>query len=154
MAGTVIRNYKTEDKEEVLHLLRSNIPRYFAPEEEKDLVHYLEHEIESYFVIVMDERIAGCGGYNFSDNKKTGILSWDFLHPDFQGMSLGSELVKFRVKLLRSTQVEKIIVRTSQFAWKFYEKQGFKLIEKAEDYWAKGYHMYKMEYHFLNSTVI
>jgi len=41
--------------------------------------------------------------------------------------------------------IEKISVRTSQFASKFYEKFGCKLLEVVKDYWAKGIDMYRME---------
>jgi N-acetylglutamate synthase-like GNAT family acetyltransferase len=143
----VIRKYNRSDKETVLSLLRLNTPEYFAPQEENDLKHYLEKELEEYFVLEINDEIVGCGGFNFSEYRKAGIISWDFFHPDFQGRSLGSTLLKYRIeKLLTFKEVERIIVRTSQFAWKFYEKNGFRLIEKKEDHWAKGYHMYLMEY--------
>ncbi|NAA11186.1 GNAT family N-acetyltransferase, partial [Escherichia coli] len=42
--------------------------------------------------------------------------------------------------------IQKITVRTSQLAYKFYEKQGFTLKEIQRDYWAKDFDMYSMEY--------
>jgi len=143
----LIREYKNADKEAVLNLLRLNTPKYFAPEEESDLVYYLENEIEHYFVLEINNQIVGCGGFNFSEDKTTGKISWDIFHPDFQGKSLGSTLLNYRIeKLFKFDGLQKILVRTSQLAYKFYEKQGFKLIEITEDYWAKGFHLYKMEY--------
>jgi [ribosomal protein S18]-alanine N-acetyltransferase len=142
-----IREYKTSDKEAVLNLLRLNTPKYFSPEEEAGFVYYLDHEIESYFVVEMKGLVVGCGGINFAENKKTGVISWDIFHPDFQGQSLGSRLLKYRIEKLKgSGNVQRIIVRTSQLAYKFYEKSGFKLTEITEDYWAKGFHLYCMEY--------
>ena len=130
-----------------MNLLRLNTPQYFSVEEENDLVYYLENEIEYYFVLEFNKRIVGSGGYNFSGDKATGIISWDILHPDFQGKSLGSTLLNYRIeKLKKFKEVQEITVRTSQLVYKFYEKRGFKLIEIVEDYWAKGFHLYKMEY--------
>lgn len=55
--------------------------------------------------------------------------------------------MKYRIEKLRSIDsIQKITVRTSQVAYKFYEKQGFELIEIIKDYWAEGFDMYSMEY--------
>jgi [ribosomal protein S18]-alanine N-acetyltransferase len=143
----VIREYKTSDRDAVLGLLKLNTPQYFSPEEESDLVYYLENEIEHYFILEINAQIVGSGGFNFSEDKTTGKISWDILHPDFQGKSLGSILLNHRIEKLKEFKnVQKIIVRTSQLAYKFYEKQGFRLIETIDDYWAKGFHLYNMEY--------
>ena len=68
-------------------------------------------------------------------------------HPDYQGKSLGTKLLKHRIDKLNSIDgIQKITVRTSQVAYKFYEKQGFELFEIKKDYWAEGFDMYNMEY--------
>jgi ribosomal protein S18 acetylase RimI-like enzyme len=36
--------------------------------------------------------------------------------------------------------------------YKFYEKQGFELMEVKEDFWAKGFDMYMMKYKNLNKS--
>lgn len=142
-----IREYDTPDKNEVIDLIKLNTPKYFACNEEEDLNKYLETERELYYVLLYDEKIVGCGGINFADNYTTGKISWDILHPDYQGKSLGTKLLKHRIDKLRSIEnIQKITVRTSQVAYKFYEKQGFELLEIIKDYWADGYDMYKMEY--------
>ncbi|MFD2162586.1 GNAT family N-acetyltransferase [Paradesertivirga mongoliensis] len=144
---STIRNYTISDKEAVLNLLKLNTPAHFSAEEEKDLNYYLDHEIEQYFVLELNQHIVGCGGINFSEDNSTGIISWDIIHPEFQGQSLGSKLLKYRIgKLQQLETVHQIIVRTSQLSYKFYEKLGFRLLEVMNDYWAKGFHLYKMKY--------
>jgi ribosomal protein S18 acetylase RimI-like enzyme len=55
--------------------------------------------------------------------------------------------LKHRIDKLNSIgSIQKITVRTSQVAYKFYEKQGFELFEIIKDYWADGFDMYNMEY--------
>jgi ribosomal protein S18 acetylase RimI-like enzyme len=143
----IIREYKNSDKEVVLNLLRLNTPKYFSPDEEKDLIYYLENEIDYYFVLEINNQIVGAGGINFSDDKTIGKISWDIFHPEFQGKSLGSQLLIYRIEKLRQFKdIQQISVRTSQLVFKFYEKLGFELIEIVEDYWAKGFHLYQMKY--------
>jgi len=142
-----IRPYSNSDKETVIDLLQLNTPTYFSPDEEKDLISYLEHEIESYFVLEVNDQLVGSGGINYSNDKTIGIISWDLFHPDFQGKSLGSQLLNYRIDLLKNNSaIQRITVRTSQLVYPFYEKLGFKLLEVVEDYWAPGFHLYAMEY--------
>ncbi|MEO8516740.1 MAG: GNAT family N-acetyltransferase [Flavobacterium sp.] len=142
-----IREYKLEDKNQIIALLRLNIPQYFASEEETDLENYLDNEIDLYYVIEIDHKIVGCGGINFEENKTIGKISWDILHPEYQGKSLGTLLTQHRLNILKSMEsIQEITVRTSQVAYKFYEKQGFGLTEIVNDYWAKGFDLYHMQY--------
>src|SRR4051812_30206311 len=98
----IIRLYKNADKEDVLNLFRLNTPKYFSAEEEVDLIYYLENMSDNYFVIELKGTIVGSGGYNFPGDKTIGVLSWDILHPNFQGKFLGSRLVKYRIEKLQN----------------------------------------------------
>jgi [ribosomal protein S18]-alanine N-acetyltransferase len=141
-----IRNLSETDKAAVLELFSLNTPKYFSPEEKNDLIYYLENEIEQYFVMVMENELVGCGGINFSDDKTVGIISWDMIHPLYQGKSLGGVLLDYRIKYLKNIRaIRKIRVRTTQLVYRFYEKFGFALTEIIENYWAEGFHLYSME---------
>lgn len=141
-----IRKYKTSDKLTLIELLRLNTPQFFAPEEEQDLIDYLEHEIEEYFVIENNGDIIGAGGVNLKETINTGYISWDFIHPDYQGKGVGSLLLNHRIKLLHAnSDIKKIKVRTTQHVFKYYEKFGFTLMSVTKDYWAKGFDLYDME---------
>lgn len=142
----MIRPYTQDDKEAVLALIKLNIPKYFAEEEEQDLVAYLENEIESYFVIEDQGEIVGAGGVNWLNDHKEARISWDMFHPNHQGKGLGSQLTQYRIQQIKTVSaVEKIVVRTTQLVFPFYEKQGFKLKNIVKDYWAKGFDLYHME---------
>lgn len=144
-----IREYQPSDKNAVMNLIRQNTPKYFAPEEEADLSIYLDSERELYYVLFCNNELVGCGGINYAENKTIGKISWDMVHPKYQGQSLGTQLLKYRIEKLKSIDsVRKITVRTSQLAYKFYERQGFTLKETKKDYWAKGFDMYSMEYNW------
>ena len=64
-----IREYETNDKDDVINLIRLNTPEFFAANEEEDLNKYLEVERELYYVLLYDGKIVGCGGINFADGK-------------------------------------------------------------------------------------
>ncbi|HUH19612.1 GNAT family N-acetyltransferase [Albibacterium sp.] len=143
----LIKEYKDSDKAEVINLLKMNTPLYFSPEEEKDLVYYLNNEIEKYYVIEVNKEIIGCGGINFENDKTTGIISWDILHPEFQKKGYGTLLLKYRIGILSSMKtIKTITVRTTQLTHEFYQKNGFILKEVEKNYWAVGFDLYKMEY--------
>jgi len=142
-----IRAYIASDETALLQMLQLNIPAYFAESEINDLKEYLNTVVEKYFVVELNNRIVGAGGINLLDNYREGRISWDFINPEYHGRGIGKELLNYRLQILKSIESIKIIsVRTSQFVYKFYEKNGFVIKEKANDYWAKGFDMYLMIY--------
>lgn len=147
MQDAVIRPYGLDDFESLLKLLLLNIPEYFSPVEYPDFQKYLEELIEDYFVVVMSGTIVGCGGINYKVEERIAMISWDIVHPDYQGKGIGHRLLRHRIDLIKKQYPKfEIIVRTSQLAYQFYEKNGFKLLEKHKDYWPEGFDMYKMTY--------
>ena len=142
-----IRNYHGNDKPELLKLIDLNTPAYFAFSEKADFKEYLENERELYFVMTFEDKIIGCGGINFEEEKTTGIISWDIIHPNYQEKGFGRELLHYRVSVLKSiATIQKIVVRTSQHTNLFYQKQGFELKEIVPNYWAEGFDLYFMIY--------
>lgn len=143
----IIKEYLPTDKEAVINLIKLNTPDFFAEEEADDLSKYLDKEIELYYILLVNGEVVGCGGINFAESRTIGKISWDIIHPNFQGKSLGTKLLKYRIEVLKAIpSIQEITVRTSQVAYKFYEKQGFTLNGIKKDYWAKGFDMYSMKY--------
>ena len=143
---SAIRPYEKSDKADVINLFRLNTPNYFSTEEEVDLIYFLENEREQYYVVSIDKEIVGCGGYNLSEDKSTGIICWDIIHPNYQGKSIGRSLLNYRITHIKDVKsIRKITVRTSQLVYPFYEKHGFELVEIVQDYWSKGFHLYQMD---------
>jgi len=143
----IIREYTKEDLYEVLNLFRLNVPQYFSIEEENDLLNYLSNKIDTYFVMIGNNKIIGSGGINYPD-QSIAKISWDIIHPHYHRQGLGLKLLNHRLNMLKNKDLNQIIVRTSQQAYKFYEKAGFKLIEVNKDYWSAGFDLYLMEYSF------
>lgn len=141
-----IRKYAFSDREAVLNLLRINTPQYFSPAEEPDLVYYLENHAADFYILELENEIRACGGINLDEDGQTAKLSWDIVHPDFQGKGFGSELTRFRIeKMLQMDGIETISVRTSQLVYRFYERFGLGLKQVVPNYWAEGFDLYRME---------
>lgn len=142
----MIREYRASDKFDVIELLKLNTPQYFAPEEEQDFSVYLDNRREDYFVVETEGEVIGAGGINYTDEGKTAYISWDVFHPKAQGKGWGTQLVLYRIGLIKQNPAIVLIrVRTSQMVYTFYEKCGFELKEVVPDYWAKGFDLYRME---------
>lgn len=142
----MIREYSTSDKPKVIKLLQLNTPEYFDPSEDVELIDYLDNNREDYFVVLRKSKIVGAGGINYFPDKNTARISWDMIHPEYQGKGVGKELIQYRIALIKasSKKIELIIVRTSQLTYKFYEKMGFVLEKIEKDFWAKDFDLYQM----------
>ncbi len=148
----MIKAYKKDYKKQVEALLRKNTPEYFHPEELQDFSTYLDEEVEDYFVYLHNAQILAAGGINYFYKKRKARISWDMVAPESHGMGFGTQLVAFRLELLRKDPKVAIIeVRTTQKVYPFYQKNGFVLKEVLPDYWAKGFDLYRME--LLKETV-
>lgn len=142
----MIRAYTETDKSEVIQLFRLNTPRYFDASEGKDFKYYLDQELDDYFVYESDGQILGSGGLNYSLQEKSACLSWGMVDPHYHGQGIGRELTQFRINhLLNISNVEEVIVRTSQHVYRFYEKMGFNLEVIKKDFWAQGFDLYQMK---------
>jgi ribosomal protein S18 acetylase RimI-like enzyme len=151
----IIRKYQPVNKERIIELLRLNTPRYFSPSEEKDLIDYLEYHSENSYVVEIDDIIVGIGGFNLSEDGETARLSWDIFHPQSQGIGLGTTLTNFRIQRIKEIAgVKTLSVRTSQFAYKFYERYGMEIREIVKDYWEAGFDLYRLERPLSSASII
>lgn len=140
-----IRPFHPADTPALLAVLDPLIPEFFAPEEKPDFEAYLTHHLEAYFVVETDGEVVAGGGLNFFPRDHLARISWDLVHPRHRGKGVGRALLDFRIAHARSLAVPKLVVRTSQLAWGFYEKSGFELLYVLPDYWAPGFDLYCME---------
>ncbi|AIM37334.1 GNAT family acetyltransferase [Sphingobacterium sp. ML3W] len=142
----LIRAYEVKDRDVVLQIMQENIPAYFAQAEKEDLKYYLDFEIEQFFVVEKNKEVVACGGINLELEERRGVISWDMVLPSEQGKGYGSQLLDYRISILkRMDTIDKITVRTSQLTYLFYQKNGFVLDQIVKDYWAKDFDLYRME---------
>ena len=142
----MIRPYKPEDKATLLKIFTANIPKYFAEKEINDFENYLELNAVTYLTIEVGNTIVGGTGYYINETDSSGRITWIFFNPSYAGLGLGRKSVEHCLNVLaKDNRVEKLIVRTSQLAYKFFEKFGFRITRFAKDYWGEGLDLYEME---------
>lgn len=79
--------------------------------------------------IEVDNKIVGSAGYFVNESDRSGRITWIFFDPNHSGLGLGREIVEHCIKLLnKDTKVEKLIVTTSQLAYRFFEKFDYEII--------------------------
>jgi len=141
-----IRPYKAADKNSLVVIFKLNTPKYFDPNEVNDFEAYLEQHNDTYLTIELNDKIVGGTGYYINNTDHSGRITWIFFHPDFAGQGLGKKTVEHCLTILKSNpEVEKLVVTTSQLAYKFFEKFGYVLVQTKKDYWGKGLDLYLME---------
>lgn len=142
----MIRSYQPGDKERLLSIFQLNTPQYFDPKETVDFENYLEQNGSTYLTIVQDNEIVGGTGYYVKEEDKSGRITWIFFDPSYSRMGLGRSAVNYCLHLLsQDERVEKFVVTTSQLAYKFFEKFGYRTVKIEKDYWGKGLDLYEME---------
>jgi len=142
----MIRPYKPTDKECLLKIFGFNTPKYFEKNEINDFEKYLEQKAETYLTIEVDNKIVGGSGYYINENDKSGRITWIFFDPSYSGKGLGKQSVEHCLKILsKDKRVEKLIVTTSQLAYKFFEKFDYSINRIEKNYWGKGLDLYEME---------
>ena len=141
----MIRRYISSDKESLLKIFKRNVPEFFDKNEIKDFEKYLEQRAATYLTIEVNHTIVGGTGYYVNEHDKSGRITWIFFDPSYSGQGLGKQSVEYCLKLLsKDNSVEKFIVTTSQFAYKFFEKFGYSITKIEENYWGKGLDLYEM----------
>jgi len=142
----MIRPYSTEDKEKLVDIFTLNVPKYFDPAEIKDFEDYLSSNAETYLTLEVESRIIGGTGYYVKEEDGSGRITWIFLHPEEAGKNYGKEVVTYCIEQLKADErVHKLVVTTSQHAYKFFEKFGYQVIQTEKNHWGLGLDLYLME---------
>ncbi|MFY9310805.1 MAG: GNAT family N-acetyltransferase [Bacteroidia bacterium] len=139
-----IRPFEVADKDALLAVFKMNVPDFFAPHEADEFEEYLKLYGSTYFTLKKENRIVGGVGYTIKGHE--GSITWIFLDPSCSRSGMGKHAVEHCLSVLSSNkQVTAFVVRTSQLAYAFFEKFGYRVIYTEKDYWGKGLDLYQME---------
>lgn len=142
----VIRPYQPTDADALLAIFRQHVLAAFAPGEESDFQDFLQNlgplQVQ-YAVAEQNGAVAGACGHHITPDGQTARICWVLTAPGTTGV--GRALVADQVAAIgQHPTVQVIECRTSQVAYRFFEKFGFQLQHTQSDYWAEGFDLYFM----------
>ena len=112
-----------------LSIFDGNTPPFFAVQERELFAGYLKKVSPPYYYFLVrdnDEAVLACGGMNFEAPNHLAYLRWDMVSRDFQRRGAGSFLVLSRLALIcQVPDIQTVLLGTSQYSYRFYEKMGF-----------------------------
>ena len=83
---------------------------------------------------------------SIKESDKSVRITCIFFHPNSSGQGLGTKAVEHCLNILKlDPMLEKLVVTTSQLAYKFFDKFGYVLVMTEKDHWEKGLDLYLME---------
>ncbi|MBL7698489.1 MAG: GNAT family N-acetyltransferase [Chitinophagaceae bacterium] len=150
----LIRNYTETDRTDCVDAFNSNIPAYFLPHELDEFELWLvDHackpdsdiEICRYYVITINDRVVGCGGFAIDLIRKDARMVWGLINNGTHRLGLGKKLLLHRIEAIRDLVPDcNIALDTTQHAASFFEKMGFHTINITKDSYGPGMHRYDM----------
>ncbi|HVJ93647.1 MAG TPA: GNAT family N-acetyltransferase [Labilithrix sp.] len=150
----LLRPYRPDDREACLALFDSNVPTFFASFEKDGFVTFIDELAEEgiEYVAVQDgERIVACGGVALRAGEAR--MCWGIVHGKRHGEGIGSTLLVLR--LLRGAMLGATFagLDTIPRTVPFFERLGFRVVGKTDDYYGPGIHRRDMKLVFDDTTV-
>lgn len=142
-----VKPYTIQSLESGLILFRSNTPKFFAHSEERLLENYLTQDRINYYLFFNKrKKLVAAGGYEYEHYTGNISLTWGMVHGKSHHEGYGTWLMEYRLrKIKREFTNPNIILNTSQYTFRFYEKFGFRIEKITENYYTKGLHRYDMK---------
>jgi GNAT superfamily N-acetyltransferase len=141
--------YTPADEQVCLTIFDGNTPPFFAPEERELFAGYLHRVAPPYFYFLVrddDGSALACGGMNFDTSGGCATLRWDMVAREYHHRGIGAFLVLSRLSLIcQVPEIQTVLLGTSQYAQRFYEKMGFASHRITQDGIAPGLDEYIMQ---------
>lgn len=143
------REYTPSDLEGCLEVFDSNIPEFFSQPEREDFINFLDDLPGRYGVVVDGSgRIVGCGGVATSRTDPHGAnLTWGMVHRSLHRNGIGRVLTQERLAwAAQLPNVSVVSLNTSHLTEAFYEKFGFRTVQRIPNGYREGLDRCDMEY--------
>jgi predicted GNAT family N-acyltransferase len=150
MTSVQIRRYTESDRTDCLQVFKSNIPKYFAPHELSEFEEFLDRVLiqtkdAHYSVLLLDDKLIGCGGYGERLDSDSITLIWGMIDAEYHKQGYGVQLLKHRLNgIIEDYPHQEVLIDTTQYSAGFFEHYGFKTIKVIQDYYEQGMHRYDM----------
>lgn len=151
-----IRKYKPFDRSACIEIFNSNIEKYFDHSELVGFESWLDAQdrgvnafktslSDHYYVYEVNNKVIACGGFYIYSNKPNASMTWGMVHNDYHKKGVGKELFEYRVNQVQEAYPQHtIILDTSQHTFKFFERFGFKVVNRTPDGYGNGLDRYDM----------
>lgn len=147
-----IRKYTDSDKNACMEAFKTNVPKYFTEAEINDFEHFLaklenpeEADNLPYYVMELDGKIIGCGGFGEKKGKDAITFVWGMVHNAHHKKGYGEQLLVFRLtEIKKQFPGREVVLDTTQFSFPFFEKYGFRTVKITENSYGEGMHRYDM----------
>jgi ribosomal protein S18 acetylase RimI-like enzyme len=94
----------------------------------------------NYYILKLDRKVIGISGlyYDYEDPEDVFWIDYFAVSPKFQNQGFGTIMIKNLEKICRERNVRLLCVFTeTKDALKFYEKNGFKIAGRIDNYYGK-----------------
>jgi [ribosomal protein S18]-alanine N-acetyltransferase len=152
-----IRPYEVADKIFCIDAFNSNVPDFFAANEAEDFNNFLDNYTNQkqclqnkmttfYFVILVGNKIIGCGGYGDRFKNEHITLTWGMIHKAWHKKGFGKILLEFRIQVFKlNNKTGKISLDTTQHSQSFFAKFGFYVTKITKNFYGEGLDRYDMQ---------
>lgn len=115
-----------------------NLPEYFHEQEREEFAAFLDAPAGAYFVVEHEGAVVGCAGYVLED-AELASLTWLMVRRDLQRSGLGKFLAFSAMRRLsRDADPAMLRLHTTPAVSGFFEKLGFRVVERIADGIAPG----------------
>jgi hypothetical protein len=138
------RHYKASDRNDLIRILRANMPKYFSPEDEAEFIRYLDEEQWdiNYTYINNGAEIIGCAG-SYVDQNSNLCLCWTFFSPGSIGHSRIATTLDHHISAsacdLGISEQSSIFLNTTQIIARYLGRIGFNTAHIVQDGYGPGY---------------
>lgn len=136
--------YSHADKNGCLELFDANCPKFFAPNERAGYFNFLDTDPVGYELCSTGDRIAGAFGLIGKDLRHK-YLNWMLIHPQSQGLGIGSEIMRRVTSFARADGVSMIHIAASHKSKPFFAKFGAIPVTMTANGWGPEMHRIDME---------
>ena len=156
MEKIIFREYNSNDREACIKIYNSNVPHFFDSIELDGFKNWLTSKdnlikahktntLESYSVVLLKNKIIGCGGFYFTENNTEARMAWGMIEHSYHKLGFGKLFLEYRILQIQALNPKiTIALDTTQNTFKFFEKMNFKVTSIRKDYYTKGLDRYDM----------
>ena len=141
----VLRPYRRADEATCLAIFDTNVPLSFSAGERADFLAFLRALPGPYFVLELNGRAIGCGGYAAGPDGTTVDLCWGMIDQSLHQRRLGAYLLQARIdRIIAAGEATAVALKTVEETVPFFRRFGFELTRIVPDGVAVGRDRYDL----------